>query len=254
MKKITILFVLALAFAGCSTDDTSDVPEGMLRKVRVIPFVADEEYTARYYYDGHKLERTETSNNTRQIYVYDGDLIVNIKSYEDTDLVEEKQFQYDGSGRLVQQYRIDNEIDWHNKSIYVYNLDGTVTESRYNYHTGDPETLAYTRQFFFADGEVAQEILTAGDVIQTTTYTYDDKLVPEHGITGFDKIRTFNPEGYRGINHNIVHVEQTYSNSPDIGTYSYIWTYNEQGAPTAFSNDDEGTIIIDGGLAQYFYK
>jgi hypothetical protein len=256
MKKFVVFFVLALTFAGCSTDDTADVPEGILQKVIVTPFAANEQYTTRYYYDGHKLDRTESTNDTKEIYYYDGDLIVNIKMYNDTYLVRERQYQYDDSDRLVQFLTIDHITDYRNKSMYVYNPGGSVTESNYSFYTGGPETLNYTREFFFAGQEVSYEVITFanGSGTQTNAYTYDDKLVPEHDIVGFDKIRALNPSGYMGIYHNIVDVTQTYSSSSAIDTYSHLWSYNNQGAPTFFTFDDNGTIIIDAGTVQYFYK
>jgi hypothetical protein len=249
------LFAVALAFAGCSTDDTADVPQGMLQKMIVVPFAANEQYATRYYYNGHKLDRTESTNDIKEIYYYDGDLIVNVKKYDDTDLVAERQYQYDDADRLVQLLSIDYNNDYRNKSSFVYNADDSVTESRYSFYTADPETLNYTRQFFFAGQEVSHDIITfASGGTQTNVYTYDDKLVPEHDIIGFDKIRAFNPSEFKGIYHNIVNVSQTYSSSSDVDTYSHLWTYNDQGAPTFFTFDDQGTVIIDGGTVQYFYK
>jgi hypothetical protein len=255
MKKFTFLFLLALAFAGCTTEDDANVPEGLLKRVHMMPFVGEDEYTSRYYYDGHKLERIESSNGAREIYYYDGDLIVNIKNYQDTDFVAERQFQYDASGRLAQSRRFNNMHGSGNKSVYVYNADGTVTASVYSLDAAGLETYAGTHQFFFSAGEVTHDIITdTNGFTQTNTYTYDDKLVPEHDITGFDKIRMFNPTGYKGIYHNIVNVTQTNSANSDVGTYTHVWQYNEAGAPTYFSFDGQGTIIIDGGSVEYFYK
>ena len=255
MKKLALLFVVALAFAACTTDDTADVPEGMLSKIVVLPFVAENGYTARYHYKGHKIDRIEKTNDTRDIFYYDGDYIVNIKSYDDTTLADEQLFQYDSAGRLVQYESVEYLTDWHSKSTYAYNLDGSVTASHCRFYEGEPETFVGTTQVFFANNEVSQQIFTAttGET-QTISYTYDDKLVPEHDITGLDKIRMFFPNRYRGVYHNIVTVSQTNSINSEVATYSHVWSYNEAGAPTAFSFDDQGTIIIDGGSQQFFYK
>lgn len=254
MRNLICLFVLALAFTGCSTEDDANVPDGLLKRVRILPFTGNE-ITKRYYYEGYQLDRIESSDDSREIYVYDGDLIVNIKNYEDTDLVKEQQFQYNDSNQLAQTLNIDYENNHRYKLAYAYNADGTVTSTHYAIDAAGLETIGAIRQFFFTNGEVTQDVIThVGGIIQTNTYTYDDKLVPEHGIVGLDKIRMFNPESYKGIYHNIVSVTQTNSANADVGTYMHVWEYNADGAPSYFTFDDDGTIIIDAGTWQYFYK
>jgi len=251
MKKLALFFVLAMA-VGCTTDDTENVPQGMLAR-KVVREFTGQQYTTRYYYTGHKLERTESSNNTREFYYYDGDLIVNIKRYDDTNLEVESQFQYDATDRLVMRREInDDNTQW--RYDYTYNADGTVTVTPHWTSADGVEYAHDPSQYFFENGEVSHITSTSADGTFTVAYTYDDKLVPEHGIVGLDKIRMFEPDAYKGIYHNIVTVTQTSSVNSDVGTYTHLWTYNADGAPTFFMFDDAGTIIIDGGSYQYFYK
>ena len=253
MKKLFVFLLLAVAFS-CNTDDTGNVPQGMLRKVLRQPFVGDA-FEIRYYYDGHRLDRTEASNDVRTFYYYDGDLIVNIKTYTDTNLSGEQRFTYDDAARLIKRQFLDHANGGGNRSIYNYNPDGTVTEVRYVTAGDSEETYLGTRDFFFAGGEVSHAVYIGTDgATQTHTYTYDNKLVPEHDIVGMDQIRSFDPEKYKGISHNIVTVTQTYSNSPAIDNYAHFWEYNDDGAPTFFTYDDSGTLVIDNGYIKYFYK
>lgn len=253
MRKLVGLLFILMAWS-CATDDTGNVPQGMLRKVVQQPFVGDV-VEIRYYYDGHKLDRTEASNDIRTFYYYDGDLIVNIKAYEDTNLSTEQRFTYDGAQRLIQRQLIDRENGGSQRNEYTYHPDGSVTEARYYTSGTSDESYLGTRQFFFANGEVSQTVSTSIDgYSQTNTYTYDNKLVPEHDVLGLDKIRMFDPDTYKGIAHNIVTVTQTYSNTTAVDNYAHLWEYNDAGAPTFFTYDDGGTIIIDAGFVRYFYK
>ncbi len=257
MKKLSLLLILVLALFSCSGDDSGNGPDGLLKRKIIHTFAFDHTNSIRYYYNGYKLDRTESSDGTKTVWYYDGDLIVNAKTYgnDGTELIDEEYFEYD-QGRLSNVERFDRRTNVHIRIKYVYNQDQTVTATNFAVN-GQAESLASTEQLFFENGQVIKGVLTVPDQSsyeQTILYSYDDKRVPEYGITGFDKISAFDVQRYGGSIHNLSFVTITDTSTDLVTSYDLVRNYNENGMPTWFGFGESGTVIIDGGSVEYIYN
>ena len=256
MKKLIFLLSAIWLMLGCSTEESANVPDGMLSKIDVQPF-AGSSYVTRFYYNGHKIDRTESSNNTHKIYYYDGNLIVNVKSYSDTFMHAEERFSYDGTGNLIQMDRIEYLQDSHSRQRYTYNPDQTLTVHDFQVDASGQEILSGTRLLSFENGRLSTEVVVfEANPTQSIRYqySYDDKPVPYRDIVGFEKINAFSPLRYNGSVNNLIWVEEHASGSAETTTYGTIFTYNENGMPASSAADDSGTVITDNGSMSYFYK
>jgi hypothetical protein len=255
MKKLLFfLSLLAMVFVSCS-DDSEEEGENLLKKKIEHDFFGESpDLVSRYNYNGNKLENIVRSDGKNLIYAYDGDLIVNIKTYDDVELLFEEQFQYDETGRLIQSKRFEYVLGHATRKTYTYNADLTVTETAYIGSVAAQNELWLTNTLHYENGQVKtmeSDYAEAPDGIYTFVYTYDDRLVPESNILGFDRINLAQPGA---VMHNVTWVEQTDTESDFVGTFGYDYHYNENGMPVYFQYNDTGTIIIDGGSVEYFYN
>jgi hypothetical protein len=253
MKKLLFLLCVLALLASCSADPNEG--ENLLKtKIEHGFFENEPTIVSNYTYNGNKLENIVKSDDTQLIYVYDGDLIVNIKTYRDVTLINEEQYQYDSSERLIQSKRFWYELDYCLKKTYTYNADLTVTETTYTGNLTSQNDLWQTDQLQFENGQIKirqTDYATMPDGIFTAVYTYDDKMVPEQNILGFDKLNLVNTSGT--IMHNIIWVEQTDTVSGEVGTFGYGYLYNANNMPSGFVYT-QGTIAVDGGPTEYFYN
>jgi hypothetical protein len=256
MKKLFFfLSVLALVSVSCSDDSEEEAPNLLKKKVEY-SFIANEPaHVFRYnYFDGNKLENIIKSDDTKQIFAYDGNLIVNIKTYDDINLIAEEQYQYDSENRLVQTKQFNYQTDEVTIKSYTYNADLTATESVYTGDSTQQDNFSYTCVWHFENGQVKMKEYDNGPLpggIFTYVYTYDDKPIPEQNIAGFARMNLVNVDA---IMHNIVWIEQTDVDSGTTDTLGLSYTYNENGMPTVFGYNENGTIWVDGGPTQYYYN
>jgi len=244
MKNIAVLLILLFTF-GCDTDDTADVPRGMLTKM-IVHQTGGGQYQLRYYYDGHKLDRTEHTNGQKEFYYYDGDLIVNVKRFWENALRVERQFFYDENDRLSKTRFISYDDNQIATAVYTYNQDGTVTRVLYS---GDTQPANPDYELLqFENGLVKQIDHYADGQLTTTIYAYDDKLTPEEGIIGFGKINSVLGDA---TPRNIIAIEQTGAAGQVNHDIEFI--YNSDGKPT-WSTGDLGLVIPNAESVEYFYK
>lgn len=245
MKNFAFVLILLLTL-GCDTDDTADVPQGMLAKM-VVHKAGGGQYAVRYYYDGHKLDRTESNSGETEFYYYDGDLIVNIKRFAQNRLRFERQFFYDGDNRLAKTRFVSHDDNQVSTAEYAYNPDGTVTKIVY---ADDAMPVNPDYEILqFESGLVRRIDKYADSQIETTIYAYDDKLTPEDGIAGFAKTNMVLGDA---TGHNITAVDFSSTAGPAT-SHSIEFIYNTDGKPT-FSSGDLGLVIPDSESVEYFYK
>lgn len=251
MRKFLLFLASMLVLAACSNDDDSG--DNLLRRKVEYPFAFEGAIVSRYHYDGYKLEDIEISGGRRKIYVYDGDWIVNVKTYSDVALKEEERYQYDTAGRLVQKQVLDFGSGNGERFTYTYNTDGTVIERRYDGNTLSQEDLQSVGTIHFENGLVKQivyDAINGSGETSTVTYAYDDKLAPESNITGFPKLSLVQDGAAM---HNMTWIERTWSNSSEIMSYNMEYSYNELGQATSFAYGNDGTYWVDGSGFTYFY-
>lgn len=247
MKKLIYAFsAVALMFVSCSSDsESSDSTSGPVLLKRSV----EGSVTTNFNYNGTKLVSAIDNTEEVDLYVtYTGDNITKIE-YKDNDGVVEQieNYTYDGEGKLTSYVRLDPVMDWGNKEIYTYNVDGTVSVEHYIGDTAAQTDLNNTAKVFFTNGEVTKIEEYVGDTTTVTrTYTYDTANAPLKNVAGFSKI-AFVGGFAESIAHNILTETETAS---EEYTRTIVYTYNAANYPVmAVVTDAEEETTT-----QFFYE
>ena len=166
----------------------------------------DRMILAEYRQDGtlvsyNEYEYDEKGNCTREAYVLGDEVYYNYRNY------------YDENGRVV---KIESEVDGY-VYTFTYNEDGNRTTERGEAPDGITNyTIALT---YTENGELAKEVYTSGDNVETIDYAY-------------------NTEGYR------TKMVLTLSNNYQEMT---VWEYDENGNPIKeeFTSTDGGYECVE---------
>jgi YD repeat-containing protein len=244
MKKIICLLSFVLvSLASCSHDDDAGIVnmnpnEVLLQKTLTRSYSSSSSddvnglMTTLWFYNGKKLNYTQTSRGVRTNYFYTGDLITRI---EENGV--ESTYEYDDSDRLI-----SISVDGHPSANYTYNPDGTVTIVQHN----------ETKTLYFTAGEIKKVVTNyEADSFSTThEYSYDDKFSPTKNIIGFDKIYV-NLNHLNGCFRNVT--SRSYIDSDGIdGLVIKTLTYNAIGFPTTAQSRDNH--LVDSYDMQFFYE
>ncbi|MEO8516533.1 MAG: hypothetical protein ABI426_07305 [Flavobacterium sp.] len=261
MKKF-ILPILFLVLVGCSNDN-NDIPvnnntsSAVLVKKVVTGYNGRSDLVVDLMYDGNKLIRTNANTlpgmsgimsiHLYTLYTYTGDLITKESKYyiSNNALYEEVSFQYDNSDKLISQITIYSPSAYAEKTLYIYNTDGTVTYETHSGNATSQTNLSGTGKFWFDnDGEITRvEDYQNGALLKRKDMTYDVKNGAYKNITGYDKLLSsygengpFNVTTSSSYDANLVF---TYGESLqfvyDANDYpvSSVTTQNLPGNPTA---------------------
>lgn len=258
MKKLLSLFAFSVAFlTSCSSSDSSSTPvtESDVLVTKTVETYANDNstITTNYTYNGKKIVSSIDSDGVYENYTYTGDLITNVKTYDDTDtLIVEEFLTYNGSGQLVTYLSKDYENDHGRKEEFVHNSNNTISYTVYK-GTNDVQDLSETGTIHLTNGEVTQvdTNVISPSITGTRVYTYDTKNNPFKNITGGDKINFINEEAI-GVFHNIVMDHYT-SSFPTNEMYTSTYTYNSLDFPLT-QEEIEGTDPTTVITTQYTYN
>jgi len=252
MKKLIYLlgFSVAVLTSCSSSDDSSTTNEDDVLVKRTIRTYASDGavVTVNHTYNGKKAVRSENSAGYYETYTYTGDLITQIKNYDQNDvLLQTETFTYNSNNQLITYVRAEIQDNIGSKEVYEYNNDGTVSVSSYSGSATSQTTLSDTGIIAISGGEV---VFTQMQMGYRHTYTYDTKNNPFKNITGFDKIMFIEGESTGGMQHNIL-------TDTRIGLDTYVttsvYTYNVMNFPISVveteDNDTSSAITI-----QFFYN
>jgi PBP1b-binding outer membrane lipoprotein LpoB len=259
MKKILCLVAFsAVLLTSCSSSDSSSTPvteSDVLVTKTVETYAYDNStITTNYTYDGKKIVSSSDSDGVYENYTYTGDLITNVKTYDDTNaLIVEEFLTYNGSGQLVTYLSKDYENDHGRKEVFVHNSNNTVSYSVYKGDNSSQTTLSETGTIHLTNGEVTQIDTTvlSPSYSGTRVYTYDTKNNPFKNITGGDKINFINEEAI-GVFRNILTDHYT-STFPTDEMFTTTYTYNSLDFPLTES-EIEGTDPSTVVTTQYTYN
>lgn len=259
MKNMFCLgVVLSLFFASCSSSDDSSVTnEDDVLLMKTIETYPDDgsTVTTNYSYNGMKMASLSDSDGFREVYNYTGDLITNVKFYDDTNtLIAEEDYNYNGSEQLTIYVLKNYESGQGRKETFIHNANNTISYSLYGGDTTTQTNLSETGTITFTDGELISVNISHSSGITytaTRTYSYDAKNNPFKNVVGFDKISFINEEAF-GIAHNIV-TEQYSSSLSTNESFTTTYTYNSLNFPSTGSemDDSDTTNVIS---TQYFYN
>lgn len=244
MKKLlTLVSALVLVFTSCSNDDDSSSSSStpVLLTKTVETDTDGFTYTTNYEYIGTKLNKI-VDDEGYFTFIYENDLITEVKYYESSTLLQTETYVYDSNDRVIEYVIVDNiDTSWGNKETYVYNPDGSISVSYYIGDAFSQTTLNKTGTINFVNGEVSQISFSDG---RTRSYTYDNKNNPFINVIGLDKISFCNQEA-SGILHNVTEEDD----SADMDDLIASYTYNSNDFPVTSIETDFEVINV-----QYFYN
>lgn len=258
MKKLIYAFsAMVLLFASCSSDSestTTNMPSNLPTKM-IEDYIWQgnivDKVTRNFVYNGNKLvEMTYEGDHApyKEVFTYTGDLITKIEYFENDDLYQVEEFQYDGQGRLTLSQKFEGEaLDVLNEqNTYIYNADGTFIRNRTN------DFVDSTDKFYIVNGEISKiESIQNGEVYAPSTQliTYDAKNNPFKNIVGFAKIYGLSDElAMQGFQSNIVMKDRPEGVFDIHNVYEYV--YNANNYPTTMVRNPNDEEVLN---VQYFY-
>jgi hypothetical protein len=240
MKKV-FLFLSVVSFAvmsSCSGEDSPvtppDTTTGNLVK-RMTTQQDDPEgfnYTIDYTYNGSKLVQGLYNDGYIEKYYYTGDLITKIEYMVDGAIEFQDLFTYNPQGKLT-EYRFQWISDGtEEKSLYVYNSDGTVAETYIYGPINNTTTTGEENVLTFTNGEISKKVFAGG---RTYNYTYDAMNSPFKNVTGYAEIAHAFAGDYElhGRSKNIVSIiDETNDSNYTLNSIQY----NADNYPTVISS------------------
>jgi len=245
-KQILLLFVSAVFFSSCSTDDNggSASTDGAL--VKTISYTIFDQgnpstSSGELHYSGTTIESL-TSTTSRIEMEYSGNKVVATKHFTNNVLSRTNTYTYDGD-----------------KLTYVTSDDGERIHYTYN-----GETLAQAKSQLF-DGEVwtdfdmEEYVFTQGNLTQRTrtnyiagynyrdTYTMDDKNNPTVNMNPYLRT-TLNVPGIQLLSKNNPLSAQNFypaSAASPTAVYTYEYVYNAANYPTSIIKKEAGEVISE---------
>jgi hypothetical protein len=243
MKKLLYLFAFLMVFLSSCSSDNDDSSSLILPTSYIETLEDGSTFTMNFNYNGNKLLGSTGDFNSSSTVTYTGNLITKIEYFRAGTLTQENIYEYNSNDKLINSKRNEYSSSG-NYGIsvnYTYNLDGTVSFSKYSGDLDFPLTLSTEGYFTFdSQGRVASTIHDNG---YEETYIYDVKNSPYKNVLGMDKL-PFEIDYANNFVNNFISRTNTYSSS------SFTLTYNSSDYLISEMEDDGEEITT----TQYFYN
>lgn len=237
MKKIFSMAAIALfmAMTSCSGDDDSSTVNEQSHLVKKTIATTEDGYelVTNYNYDGHKIVSIVSSDDSSTTFTYTGDLITEMKYYEDGVLVQTETYTYTSDNKLATHTMYLGE-DYARRGEFTFNADNTVT---INYFSGDAEsqtTPTGTYTLTLTNDNVTQ--VNTGSTIRTAVY--DTGLDPMYNVTGYQAVNLGYNEGGR---NNVISSTGENGMGEVVLQYTTTYTYNDANYPVTADETDVET-------------
>jgi hypothetical protein len=255
MKKAIQLLLVSLfflTFVSCSSDSDANNPV-LLKKLTAVTMGQNATHT--FSYNGTKLTKVafeieaQTDGTGYDKYVYNGDLITEIKRYNASNQnTATTQFTYNANNQLTTVVKLQPTNNYGFKNVFTYNIDGTVLVTGYSGDLNSQTNLSsVSEKFYFQNGEVSQKDYISTTLSFSTVYAYDSAHHPMHNVTGINAIKLYDfiANGLFGMQNNIT--QQTTTISGNAATQITMQAdYNTDNYPTALYSED--------GIYQYQFS
>ena len=248
MKKILSMAAIALFMmtASCSSDDDSTpvTEQSNLIKKTVMTTEDGLELVTNYNYNGNKIVSIVSSDDSSTTFVYTGDLITEVKYYEDGELVQTEAYTYTSDNKLATHTMFLTQ-DYARKGEFTYNANNTIT---INYFTGDAEsqtTPSGTYTLTVANENITQ--VNTGSSISTAVY--DSGFDPMYNITGYQAVNLAYNEGGK---NNVI--SSTGDNVLGEAVLQYTTTYTYNGANYPVTADETDVETGEVYHVEVFYE
>lgn len=141
------------------------------------------------------------------LYTYNGNLIAEVKRFNAANQnTATTTFTYNSNNQLTQAVKVQPANNYGFKSVFTYNIDGSVTVTGFS---GTPAAQttpsAIVEKFYFHNGEVTQKEFVSNTTNFSVAYTYDNANHPMQNVTGINAIKlySFIADGLFGMQHNV---------------------------------------------------
>lgn len=245
MKKAVQLLLISLfvlTFISCSSDSDTN---GVILLKKVTGVTLGKTTTHNFSYNGTKLTKVayeieaQTDGIGYDRYVYNGDLITEIKRYNASNQITATiQFTYNTNNQLTQVVKIQPANNYGFKNVFTYNTDGSVLVTGYSGDINSQTNLSdITEKFYFQNGEVSQKDFVSNAFSSTVTYSYDNANHPLKNVTGITAIKlySFIANGLFGMEHNVTQ-RITLTEGETVQTNMEV-DYNADNYPVASYSD-----------------
>lgn len=243
MKKILFIIILPfLLLQSCTSDNNEDNSKAnQEQNVLLKKSIFDDGSILNIEYQGNKLLRYTSSDGTYSEFIYTGEKITRENRFSASKkLVEYSEFVYlNNSLSEVKEYL---GTTLYRKVTFVKNSDNTITRTHTVYSGGSPKNTIY-KEYYLNNQKVKQEQFSStGAIVNTSTYTYDDKNCPTKNILGYKYLNGW----YNGNSeeHNILKITES-----KFTSQTYTYQYNSNGFPTIENSTSGGYTE----KTQYFY-
>ncbi len=258
MKKSIVLALLSLFLniflSSCSKEESKTPPTVLLKKY-INTDKKEGIQTFTFTYDGNKIKEINAvlPNETfKEVFTYTGDLITKEEIVQNGVVSTQTEYNYENN-KLKSQIYTEVNYNYKLKSVFIYNVDGTITIEKYNIDkTTGVETKKNTSSVFsFSNGNLIKKIETSNGISDTTTYEYDTKNHPFKNILGLSKLINSTYQTNNELKETIVG-----SNYSEVWINEYV--YNADGYPTDLKYTktqtyNDSTISTSEGTIQFFY-
>jgi len=213
MKKVfqyLFLVVIVFSFVSCSSDSDTVTPV-LLRKLTSVNMGQNAAYT--FSYKGTKLTKVAfeieavADGSGYDLYTYNGSLIVEVRRFNTANQnTATTTFTYNSNNQLTQAVKVQPANNYGFKSIFTYNIDGSVTVTGFSGTTTTQTTPStIVEKFYFHNGEVTQKDFVSNTTNFSVAYTYDNANHPMQNVTGLNAIKlySFIADGLFGMQHNL---------------------------------------------------
>lgn len=213
MKKIfqyLFLAVIVFSFVSCSSDSDTQTPV-LLRKLTSVNMGQNAAYT--FSYKGTKLTKVAfeieavADGSGYDLYTYNGNLIAEVKRFNAANQnTATTTFTYNSNNQLTQAVKVQPANNYGFKSVFTYNIDGSVTVTGFSGTPAAQTTPSATvEKFYFHNGEVTQKEFISNATNFSVAYTYDNANHPMQNVTGINAIKlySFIADGLFGMQHNV---------------------------------------------------
>ncbi|CAH8286351.1 hypothetical protein EV196_106265 [Mariniflexile fucanivorans] len=253
MKLQLLLFTLCITIFSCSTEslDNSEkeTTDSTLLKKVIYDKDTEDEYIVTYSYDENKLTKLEGEDGYKNVYTYEGDLLVKEESFLDGELGAYVTLEYNSVGVLVQykEYWLDSSglPESTYKHVLTYNSDKTITNDVY---TGDhnSQTELYFTELISFDGKNISK-LKDNDNVTEYLYSYDDKNGMFKNVHAIEVLNLLSQNEFgpyiMGNTNNITIDKEIYDQQSNHTTSEYI--YNENDYPVSAINKYYNNGVLD---------
>lgn len=247
MKKILFFFsaLSMVLISSCSSDDSStDEGSATLLPTKITETTVENGksgslvYTLTY--DGNKLKDIATTDASRTVYTYTGDVITKVELYRSSVLYSTDVYAYEG-GKLVSKIttREANKTT-QIKLSFVYNANGTITAKESSIANKIETPYDGTTTYTFSNGNLVTTEYVDGTKEKVTS-TFDDKKSPFTNITGIKLLLDLDDNfDFSSVNNTVTNTTVDYDSNGKVVETATVTTTNKYNGSNFLTESSAG--------------